>query len=366
MPSEAPAARGPEDQLEVHVSIHSQFFRTTWLFSATKQLELPVHSASLRRISTEESEALADHVSRRNAFARHSRKNSFYLKRIQQLANATIIEVLRPGPLDSVLPTARALAALVEKVAFISSILGLRRERMHHLVAISQHRRYGFDLAISPGCKYLHSSERQEVLPRGIPVDDTFVRRFNRCKCGLLVDAATSRTDIGNRVEQGINWLFESRQDSDTQAAVVKTSIALESLLIASDSEGLRGPLAERAAFILTDDPVRRRRIAKNVRVFYDLRSSIVHGGHRKAQGDPAGILDGMDRLVLLLLLTVASNAAAWTSITAVVESIEDVKWGSSGPGTSRPFPESHLSRALKMIEAGTKPNGRGRTVASS
>jgi hypothetical protein len=126
------------------MSSYSQFLRTTWLLSATKPLELRARYASLRRISAEENNALADQVRRRNIFARHSRENSFYLQRVQQLANTTIIEVLRSGPLDSVLPMARTLARVVEKVAFLSSILGPRRERTHHLLAISQHRRYGF------------------------------------------------------------------------------------------------------------------------------------------------------------------------------------------------------------------------------
>jgi hypothetical protein len=329
----------------------SRFIRTTWLLSATKQLELPASNAWIRQISASESSALVEETRKRNVFARHSWENSFYLKRAEQLAGATVVEVFRPGSLHQVLPVARSLAELVEKVAVISSALGLRRHRTHQLVALSRHRRYGFDLAISPGFRYLHSSQREEARPRGIPVNETFVRRFNRCGFQGLVAAATSGGDIAKRLEQGVSWLFESRQETSPQAAVVKTAIALESLLIASDSESLRGPLSERASFLLCDDPARRRRIARSVKAFYDLRSGIVHGGQRRTPSPSTTLLEGIDRIVLLLLLTLSANADSWTSFDRVVEEVENRKWGAGDRPIQRPFPSSRLSRALQLCE---------------
>ena len=330
----------------------SRFIRTTWLLSATSQLELPENSVWVRRISAGECSALVEQTRKRNVFARHSWENSFYLKRVGQLQDSTVVEVFRSGSLDQVLPIARSLAELVEKVAVISSALGLRRQRTHQLVALSRHRRYGFDLAISPGFRYLHSSQRQEAQPRGIPVDGTFVRRFNRCGFPVLVAMGASGGDIGRRLEQGVNWLFESRLETSKHAAVVKTAIALESLLIASDTERLRGPLSERTAFILSDDPVRRQRIAKNVKAFYDLRSSIVHGGRRRAPSQSETLLEGIDRLVILLLLTISSNAGAWASFDRIVEEVDARKWGAGEKPIQRPFPGSHLSRAMQLCEA--------------
>ena len=330
----------------------SRFIRTTWLLSATRQLELPANSVWVRRISASESSALVEQTRKRNVFARHSWENSFYLKRVGQLQDSTVVEVFRSGSLGQVLPVARSLAELVEKVAVISSALGLRRQRTHQLVALSRHQRYGFDLAISPGFRYLHSSQRQEAQPRGIPVDDTFVRRFNRCGFPVLVAAGASGGDIGRRLEQGVTWLFESRLETSPHAAVVKTAIALESLLIASDTESLRGPLSERTAFILSDDPARRHRIAKNVKAFYDLRSGIVHGGRRRVPSQSETLLEGIDRLVILLLLTISSNAGAWASFDRIVEEVEARKWGAGEKPIQRPFPVSHLSRAMQLCEA--------------
>lgn len=328
----------------------SRFIRTTWLLSASKSLELPAINVWIRQISANESNALVEQTRKRNVFARHSWETSFYLKRAGQLAGATVVEVFRPGSLDQVLPVARSLVEMVEKVAVLSSALGLRRQRTHQLVALSRHRRYGFDLAISPGFRYLHSSQREEAQPRGIPIDETFVRRFNRCGFERLVTAVASSGDIAKRLERGVSWLFESRLETAPHAAVVKTAIALESLLIASDSESLRGPLSERISFLLSDDPTRRRRIARSVKAFYDLRSGIVHGGRRRALSNGT-LLEGIDRLVLLLLLTISANSGLWTSFDRVVEEVENRKWGAGDGSIQRPYPGSHLSRALQLCE---------------
>jgi hypothetical protein len=117
--------------------------------------------------------------------------------------------------------------------------------------------------------------------------------------------------------------------------------------------------LAERTAFILADDPARRRRIAKSIKAFYDLRSSIVHGGRRRVSSDPADLLEGTDRIVVLLLLTVAANVGAWTSFDLVIDAVEDRKWGGGSTNLSRPFPASYLSRTLHLLEG-----RRSRSVA--
>jgi hypothetical protein len=166
------------------------------------------------------------------------------------------------------------------------------------------------------------------------------------------VAAGSSGGDIRKRLEQGVSWLFESRLKTSSHAAAVKTAIALESLLIASDTESLRGPLSERAAFILSDDPGRRLRIAKSVKAFYDLRSGIVHGGRRRGPSQAGTLLEGIDRLVILLLLTISGNAVTWASFDRIVEEVDTLKWGAGLTPIHRPFPASHLSRAIQLCEA--------------
>jgi hypothetical protein len=261
-----------------------------------------------------------------------------------------VIEIYRSGSLDEVLPAARRLADLTEKVVLLSSALSLRRDRTHNAAALSPHRRYGFDLAISPGFQYLRSSRRAEAEPLGIRIDPTFVRRFERCGFEHVVVGALSEGDIGKRLDQSASWLFESRLETAPQAAVVKTAIALEALLIASDTESLRGPLSERSAFLLSDESGKRRRISKAIKGFYDLRSGIVHGGRRGLAVSPT-LLEGIDRLVVLLLLTVSANTGSWQSFSQVVAETENRRWGGAELAIQRPFPGSHLTRALLLCE---------------
>lgn len=255
------------------------------------------------------------------------------------------------GSLDSILPAARKLASSIEKVAVVSSALGLKRQSTHRLAALSRHRRYGFDLAISPGFVYLRSSQRTESRPRGIGVNGAFVRRFSRCGFPELLAAMSTGGKIGGRIESAVNWLFESRLETSLEAAVVKTAIALESLLIASENENLRGPLAERAAFLLSDDYKRRFRIAKAVRAFYDLRSGIVHGARRRRATHSPDLLEAADRLLVLILLTLGCNAHRWARFADLAAEVEARKWGGGKDALSRPYPGSHLSRALNLCE---------------
>lgn len=119
---------------------------------------------------------------------------------------------------------------------------------------------------------------------RGITINEKFCRRFERCGFPSLALLCTSDNDIANRVMSTINWLFESRQEPVLSASIVKTSIALESLLISNESEPLAKSLSERAAFILSSDPDIRQKISKIVKIFYDTRSGVVHGSQKKAK----------------------------------------------------------------------------------
>jgi hypothetical protein len=287
---------------------------------------------------------------RRNVFARHSWENNFYIERIRLLSGATILEAFAPGSIDQMVHGAQATVELLEKVALISSCLGTRRKRTQDLLAISGHRRFGFDLAIAEGFQFLRSSARREPKPRGIPIHDTFVKRFNRCGFPALVRIGSASTGLSPRLQSAVSWLFESRQEPAPEAAVVKSAIALEALLILNEHESLRGPLSDRAAFILADDASLRRRISKAVKGFYDNRSGIVHGGRRRGKVPPHQ-LEGIDRLLVLLMVTLASNAALWPTFDSVTNWVDEQRWGASVSRIKRPFPASHLTRAVQLAD---------------
>lgn len=312
------------------------------------------NTLSIRKIEKPECDWMLSQGGKRNVFARHSWENSFYLKRIGELRDATVIEIIGTGTIDSFKAKARAKAELLEKIAFISSTLGLQRRRLHQLLGISGHRRYGFDLTISSGFEYLRSSARFEPRLRGVPINDVFARRFARRGFIQLLQQVEKGDHLAKRLAHAIDWIFESRQDPATNAALIKTAIGLESLLIVNDNESLRGPLSERAAFILGHDYMSRKRIGKALRHFYDVRSAIVHGGKKAAALVPVAFLEGADRLSVLTLLSLAANAAIWPSSERIAEWAYDQKWGAAEKTIKRPFPQSHLTRALQLMETVT------------
>jgi len=329
----------------------SRFLRTTWILNASASLDLAEDGVAIRRISEVESDDMTAMARKRNVFARHSWENNFYIERIGQLRGTTVLEVFLPGSIDEVLEEARTRAEYLERVALVSAIFAVQRQRMLQMLGIGAHRQSGFDLAISPGFEFLRSTARPESRARGVPVDTAFERRFVRDGFLELLRAGYASTGLRDRLKLSVRWLSESRQETELTAAIVKSAIALESLLIANEVENLRGPLAERTAFLLSDDSAMRERIAKVIRKFYDIRSSIVHGGRRRPIAVPVQILEGVERLTALVAVTLAANRLQSPTFDAVVEVVNKRKWGDKLPIIRRPFRSSALSWALKLSE---------------
>jgi hypothetical protein len=127
----------------------------------------------------------------------------------------------------------------------------------------------------------------------------------------------------------------------------LQTSIALESLLILSESESLAQTLSERAAFILSPEPGRRQHISRILKRFYDARSGVVHGSQKKAKKLTPSLLETVDRLTILLRLVIAANAKVWPSSNALREWCETQRWGAPSNEIKIPFPDLYLRNAL-------------------
>ena len=334
----------------------SRFIRTTWMLSATRMLDLPNFGARIRLMSMQEAEELANLIRRRNVFARHSYENNFYVQRAHELGETTIIEVVLPGEPDEVIPRATPLADAIERIAVLSTVFATSRSRLHHQLAISSHQRFGIDLTIGPDCYYLRSSSRREPRARGVSIDQPFQNRFSRLPLQELIRASLSVDPLARRISTALSWLFESRRDATASAALVKTAIALESLLIHNQTEPLTASLSERAAMILTKNAQMRRRVSRAVKDFYAARSAVVHGRGRRSDKISAELIEGADRLVMLLCLTIATNGSLWNSIDRIIEWCEGERWGDSENGATRTLAQSLIRGALVLLErkAGT------------
>jgi hypothetical protein len=319
--------------------------------NAKESLELPAERARIRFLSSQEASNLADSTRRRNVFARHSWENNFYIQRIGELADTTVVEVLRPGDPDDMMAEARSLGDLLERLAVLSTTLAFPRSALHRALGITSDRGASVDFTFGRHFYYLRSTGHEAPTIKGIPVDGRFIRRFDRCGFSRLLTQCRSAGEMGRRLELSSRWLLESRQEVSLDAAFVKTAIALEALLIANQSEPLTRALSERSAFILSHHPERRHTISRNIKAFYSARSAVVHGSRRRQDDLPIALLEGTDRLVLLLCLVLAANAADWPSMEALNSWCEGQRWGEPLGATTHPFPGQYLTKTLDLFE---------------
>jgi len=326
----------------------SCYMRTTWMLSASESLEVG-DSSRVRLFSEEEGHILAENVSKRDVYARHSYENDFYAQRIRALAGHTIIEVFRPGNPDDMVEEAAQFAALLEKVAILSTTLAMTKDVLQRHLGISSMPGAEIDFTTSSELRFLRSRSKPAPLVKGIRIDPRFVRRYWRCGFDTLVSSHDLNSDLFRRVLASLNWLFESRLEPRLPAAVVKSSVALETLLIFSESESLARSLSERTAFILSSDPSMRRDISRIIKRFYEVRSGVVHGNAKKTKKLTPSLCEAVDRLAVLLYLCIGANSALWPSKVALGEWCEDQRWGKPSTEVRVPFSRNYLKKAIEM-----------------
>ncbi len=328
----------------------SRYIQTSWMLDAEKTLTIPDIRARVRHFSEREAFDLEEKARKRNVFARHSWENNFYLQRIRDLASKTVIEVSRPGDPDDMIDEAQRAASLIERLSVLSTTLGIRRPVLQRWLAVNVHRRSTFDITIGPGFHYMRSKSRPGPDVKGIRIDNRFCWRFERCGFRELASFLLTGNEIAKRLVAAINWLFESLGEPILSAAIVKTSIALESLLIFSETEPLAKSLSERAAFVLSSDVDARAKIHRAFKMFYNVRSGIVHGSRKRAKKLTPLLFEGIDRLALLMCLMIAANSDKWASGDSLLDWCENQRWGAPASDARIPFPGNYLGRAISLV----------------
>lgn len=330
---------------------HSRYFQTTRLLRATAPMDLAGHRVTIRLLSTMEARELQERARKRNVFARHSGERGFYVQRLGELAEQTVIEVVRPGQPDDVLEEARAMAFAVEAAAITSTAFYLtRRELQRNLPASTAPEAGTFNIAIGPDYHFLRSRSRPEEKGGGIKIDDRFVRRFMRLGLPRVVFESARRTRLGERLANSLRWLLESRLETNLDSALVKTAIALEVLLVENKSDPLIRAISERGAFLLSEEPLVRARISRVLKRFYNSRSRTVHGGRRGSISMEA--LDAVDRVTCLIACVLASNSDQFSGAQPLHAWADSLKWGMASDDLERPFTAAVLLRALKRWES--------------
>jgi hypothetical protein len=280
--------------------IQCTYLRTTWLLHAQATLSLP-NSSKVRFFDEREAASFAENMRRSNVVARMGGTGNHYYRQARELSNRTVIEVFRVADPEEMYEQGEALARLIEKLAILSRTLFLQRAALLRKLGLSEHITPEVNFTVTPRFKFIRSRSQRVPSVTGVVIDSQFCKRFSNCGFMRLFEYSQEQGDLAKRVRASSDWLFESRREARLTASVVKTAIALESLLIFSESESLARALSERAALILSSSPDVRYDISRIILQFYDVRSGVVHGSQKKARKLTPRLVECVDRLVLLL-----------------------------------------------------------------
>jgi hypothetical protein len=334
-------------------TVQFRYLRTTELLKAEVDLTLP----NLSRVyffGPKEAEVFVETMRRRNVVARLGGLNNNYLRRASQLRNRTVIEIAGVGLPDRMLEIGEQVAEVIENLAILATTLVMRRNELHRKLGIVKSATGEINLAVTSGFKRIRLRSQRAPSLEGILINKSFCNRFSKCGFIQLSQYLQSTGDLTKRVRTSANWLLESRRESRLNAAVVKTAIALESLLIFSESESLARTLSERSAFILSNSPAVRRIISGIILRFYDVRSGVVHGSQKKAKKLTPSLVECVDRLTLILHLIIASNTDLWPSVESLRLWCESQRWDKPFSNLKLPLSQKYINNALDLASAET------------
>jgi hypothetical protein len=337
--------------IEVEEPPLTHYIRTTWMLSAKTNLKIS-EFCEIRHFTALEAEKLGAQVSSHNIFARTRGGDHFYVSRARELGDHTVIEVFLPGEPKEISDEAGIIASTLEKIAVLSLTIAMKKAELQKRLGISTALRTYFHFSFSPDFYSINSKIHSSPDCKGIIIDDRFQNRFFSCGFNTIVDYLRQKNDIGIRLSQSIDWLFESRTEPRLQAAVVKTATALESLLLFNETESIGRSLSERIAFIISSDPIKRRQIDKIIKDFYNFRSGVVHGNQRKIDKYSPMLLESVDRIAIMVCLVIAANSTLWTSMEALKDWCETQRWGVPSI-VNIPFPVLYLDKAMNLSQQG-------------
>jgi len=297
-------------------------------------------------MSVADATTLAERIRRGYVFARRGGESNFYVQRALSFSGVSVIELFGPGTCSNATAVHRAVTA--ENVVAASLVLVGARKRFLQQ-AIGEPAAY-IDLFVTSRNSRLAVSSTSGAgrLPSGAVIDRDASERYRRNGFSALYQLAVATTEVSGRASAALSWLTASRVEPIETAAVVKTAIALEALLVSGREPSTRA-VSERSAYLLSDDPDERQQISAATQRFYDVRSSVVHGTRALPQDRVQKALEYGDRMVVLLMLAIAAQLSEWKSIADVQKYCDDIRWGRTRP-CKRPWRRGYLNQALRSF----------------
>lgn len=101
---------------------------------------------------------------------------------------------------------------------------------------------------------------------------------------------------------QGIEWFSRAQTQSEPKNKLLNLITVLETFLTPKGNDPIQKTIAEGIAILLEDDPVRRKKRIKRIKVFYGLRSKLSHGqGKEILDTDIKELLNIAGSLIMIL-----------------------------------------------------------------
>jgi hypothetical protein len=139
--------------------------------------------------------------------------------------------------------------------------------------------------------------------------------------------------EIPAKLVGGLRWLGDATKPDSLDARFAKLTFSLESLIGGEAAEeqlttrGIMATLAERAAFLVSEDFDTRMEIDRRTRQYYTLRSDIVHG--RGAEVAPED-LEGFGSLVKSIAWSLLDRLSEFRSLNDLQFWVKVQKYGGS------------------------------------
>ena len=117
-----------------------------------------------------------------------------------------------------------------------------------------------------------------------------------------------NKTEIEKRLHQSIEWIGKGVHDKDKSKALVQFVFAIEGMLQYDEktiiTPSIVSQLSDWLAFIIQDEPAKRKEIAKYFKQTYRKRSAIVHGGAKTIDIKDLEIALRIAKLMVISFLT--------------------------------------------------------------
>lgn len=308
---------------------------------------IPPDVLRVRTLGADEVAGLMARRARSSVFARLRGTPDSYTRRLTELGGQTVIDVRLKGLPEDAGEKLRRRADIAEDAMAVAVWCTLGRARFENALQ-AQPGSAQFEVLIARNWKLRTKSKPR---PASRPLELTASTRRVAARLGvwLVAEVAAGDAPIGERLRVALHWLAEAAHDRSRAAAAVKLSTALESLLGNGHDSATRS-VSERSAYLLSDDPQRRRDIARAAKAMYTVRSEAVHG---LKQGDlalPGPWIDAACKLVLAVAAVIATNRQAWPKHHQMVEWTDQCRWGPAQSVVRRVVPWTTLGPAVARL----------------